>query len=1002
MQTAEQSKPALQRVQEMSQNIALDEANAPVRKNRVIRAAEQKTRVHQAKKSGTIQDIKDKSIQGALYNCMDASSAVHRPDQWLVDRYNSFCYWTRGGFADVRSAIEPRDKYDLNYLSMDDLVAHWDLLSLEERFAITRILHSDLSGNAFRYNLKCCSLEAVLTMAALADITNMLSNGKDFVECNLRSPGGRYSRYSVGSRALCPNTCDRAYKKFLKGYNFELLEKLGYVAYTFVIHSDDPRLLAPESCEGREEWRRLVNGFFQSNNEVLGKLLWKRRLMDASVTGHETSVKTYGPEDAHPEYCHHTHAVVFFPKGSKKEHTSRLDRMVRTIERRGRCHVAIKRCYTGSYQAMHKADAIAGYMKYLFRAYHPVKVYAEEVDPGNLRWMNLRHKEVVRTLLELRSGEAGNRKKGARRMTQNRLPSKKDTVFNTLMLQKRKKRCRIQKACKKRKKAKLMTTINLNSESRKGFLDKSAELGINQAFAEGVLREVEIANEKTAQGEKAFLQEVREELSKMAEAAESPYTPEDIVRITSSREEFEKAAQEEAEAVWEGIKAELRKEGADDAFIQGLEKEAGFLSLVRNAPKVFSPTNIEAAGGFGKNLGKYWHHFGGNKSKATEKFVGRMDRIGAPEEFLRDTGDKLLHNSQILPEVKDVQRANYYRDLQLAQQRRASKLAPGDAVNRDSAKKINARAQQYMDSSKEQFRGGQRDYLQNQILGVEQRARAGDQAAIDSLKSMGQGDDRHYNVQQFLEQQTKLNPASAKRVAEADRLSNDVFGNTTQGLRDFGGDAAKGGGVAGVSGLAGHMRASTAARTGATTPAMRVNPVRSPDLEKAKSRAGWGATVGGAIGAPLGIPGMLGGAAIGGGVGALSGAVGTIPTLALGAAGAVGYGGYRAMKGMFGGGSGGAQAQQNLDITGAPVDRNRAVPMMSNHFAGTVGGALLAALIANRMGLEGPASWLVPILGGITGYNYFPDMMNRWKDPYGYGANSVNPMDAAYNRQYVQ
>jgi hypothetical protein len=87
-----------------------------------------------------------------------------------------------------------------------------------------------------------------------------------------------------------------------------------------------------------------------------------------------------------------------------------------------------------------------------------------------------------------------------------------------------------------------------------------------------------------------------------------------------------------------------------------------------------------------------------------------------------------------------------------------------------------------------------------------------------------------------------------------------------------------------------------------------------------------------------------------------------------------------------------------LDATGLLADRHRVLPFMGNNILGTAGGALLGSLVGNELGLEGPASWLAPILGGVAGHQYFPHMMNRWKDNYGEGVNKINEGAANYNK----
>jgi hypothetical protein len=142
---------------------------------------------------------------------------------------------------------------------------------------------------------------------------------------------------------------------------------------------------------------------------------------------------------------------------------------------------------------------------------------------------------------------------------------------------------------------------------------------------------------------------------------------------------------------------------------------------------------------------------------------------------------------------------------------------------------------------------------------------------------------------------------------------------------------------------------------------------------KGLGRAAGGALLGGMT---LGPVGALGGAAIGG----LTGTLGTGGTLAAGA------GLYGASK-LFGGGS-----------TPKPSeDRNRILPFMGNNWTGGVGGALLGSVVANELGLDGAASWLLPLLGGVAGYNYLPGMVNSFKDPLGQGVNAVPASHQAGN-----
>ena len=145
----------------------------------------------------------------------------------------------------------------------------------------------------------------------------------------------------------------------------------------------------------------------------------------------------------------------------------------------------------------------------------------------------------------------------------------------------------------------------------------------------------------------------------------------------------------------------------------------------------------------------------------------------------------------------------------------------------------------------------------------------------------------------------------------------------------------------------------------------------------------------GMLGGPLG---SLAGAGLGAGIGGLAGTLG--PGGAMVAGGIpLAAGGLWAGKKMLG-------SSSAKDQYGLPEDRHRALPFMSNQASGGVGGAILASLIAREMGMDsGLMGIAAPIMGGIAGHKYLPEMMNKWKDPYGVGANQIHPLQAYYNRQ---
>ena len=154
-----------------------------------------------------------------------------------------------------------------------------------------------------------------------------------------------------------------------------------------------------------------------------------------------------------------------------------------------------------------------------------------------------------------------------------------------------------------------------------------------------------------------------------------------------------------------------------------------------------------------------------------------------------------------------------------------------------------------------------------------------------------------------------------------------------------------------------------------------------PALGRGLEHSMVGSTLGGLVG---GLPGAVAGGLFTG----LGGTMGYGKATLLGG-GALAAGTYMGAKGLWDSGN---------DITGNPASRNRALPFSSNKITGGIGGALLGGLMANEMGMSGHAAWMMPVLGGLAGYHHLPKLMDKWKDPYGYGANAISGGAASMNR----
>ena len=474
--------------------------------------------------------------------------------------------------------------------------------------------------------------------------------------------------------------------------------------------------------------------------------------------------------------------------------------------------------------------------------------------------------------------------------------------------------------------------------------------------------------------EEKYLQYLNQELKKMSALSEKGYSSEYIDKITKSAEEFNKAAQEEARIVWEGMKDSLRKEGSNEDFISGIEKEAG--SVFDVGRMIFSP--------------KMWKHVGKTVptaaktlwqgSNATKDYMARApkDRTlgGIMTKGKGKTPGSILTNETMPTNLSGARTLNMAETLR---------------------KDLGANAGREVQDMLDQIAGGAKgragqelnrigtNTIQSHIANLEQQARLGGAAgakASQKLKSISKNDwsgiGKDLNLDpNVVKGMSSPSWAAGKgvHIPEAGRLSK---------TRDWAKDYSKNPGSAVP--FSNIMSSEGAAGDQINTDWFRWTPT------KGVSAAGTGAMIGGTAGMLGGPLGSLAGAGLGAGIGGLAGTLG--PGGAMVAGGIpLAAGGLWAGKKMLG-------SSSAKDQYGLPEDRHRALPFMSNQASGGVGGAILASLIAREMGMDsGLMGIAAPIMGGIAGHKYLPEMMNKWKDPYGVGANQIHPLQAYYNRQ---
>jgi hypothetical protein len=471
----------------------------------------------------------------------------------------------------------------------------------------------------------------------------------------------------------------------------------------------------------------------------------------------------------------------------------------------------------------------------------------------------------------------------------------------------------------------------------------------NTTFIEGFQRELREVQSKQASLEKTreenYLSYLREELFKISGEDQREY----IKKATSSRENFEKMAMAEFENVWNGMREELTKQGADEEFFQGMLKEAGIVDLARLAKPLLRWGNI------GKTFKALPALFGRGASRAAVSQGGGG--------LINAAGEAITHSPSFGGQVSGARTYDFLKrfagqnpvGLSPAENKAFRDTMTGAAGRVDAAlgqQGSNAFQQHVLD-------------IKNQAM----RPGSAGAAARQHVQDMSAGN--------FGEAASRM----GVHQNELNKLSPHVINDATTSAGNY----VKGGfnptGMTHTYEDFLHPEVLNAKPSGGGH--IRFSPGQG--LSRA---AGWGLT-GGMIG---GLPG----AAVGAGLGGLTGTLGTGGAALAGGAALLGggYMGAKALGSLFNGGGG-------TDKYGLPVDRNRAIPGVSNQLVGGAGGAILAHLVGQQLGLQGPAAAILPVLGGMAGYNYFPQMMNKQRDVYGTGLNQMSPDAISYNRSHL-
>jgi hypothetical protein len=495
-------------------------------------------------------------------------------------------------------------------------------------------------------------------------------------------------------------------------------------------------------------------------------------------------------------------------------------------------------------------------------------------------------------------------------------------------------------------------------------LRKQAEAG--DAFSEGIIAELNLmsmkmASEKQAE-EREYLSHLNTELKKMASEVEGSYSHEDIDSFTRDLASFEKAASEEAAGIWQGMLEELVKEGADEAFVEGMTKEAINFTALKNLGSVASKLNLGELGTLGKGL---WQNLG--KGSATQRALASHGKqLGG----LTNAAGDLVHGADI-PHLKGSRSLGVAEHLsQALPDLHSTNPAAADAVKRLRQGAVG------------QFGEGlgieNKGVLDKSYLGLLNDAEHGvgkvktkAEKAISKIRGgdySSLGEKGNFDASRL----GKLQGKSTSAIPLAQRNLPEALDT----MKGHAGEVVGSGGAANASSYVPHAVPHVA--TGSRAP-------QGGSIWKGVK----GMTTGGLAGSLIPIPGATA-------VGALGGLAYGLGPMRSALVGGVGYFGGKKLLNMAGIGG----ADNAPDASGMQADRHRILPGVSNQTTGAIGGALLSMMMAREMGLSGPAAFLAPVLGGLAGHHFLPHLMNKWKDPYGSGANQMNPFAAGYNRQH--
>jgi hypothetical protein len=309
------------------------------------------------------------------------------------------------------SGGDAKSRYGFNWLDIDTYLANWKILSPDMQYALREFIRSDLKGNCYRWGHKDTSnFEKHLLLMIGSEIWAIKPYpGSNLVLSNLKR-NNQYNRVWTRCRLIDGKTCRHAARKFDRERNFRWMFQ-HFDAQVILFESGKSYREVPEVTI---EYRDRVKAFFRANVDFLKKNQ-KRTGVYSYIYSHEISCDSI----LRMEFRPHTHAVVFFPKGTPPpDLKSIFTHKDSELNEKKRIHT--------SYATIKK------FIAYMLKAYSLAAVYERERRDDNLKELNTQTVQAWRVLFESAGAAYGER--AYKRSGHSYVPKKSEKDFHHPLL----------------------------------------------------------------------------------------------------------------------------------------------------------------------------------------------------------------------------------------------------------------------------------------------------------------------------------------------------------------------------------------------------------------------------------------------------------------------------------------------------------------------------------------------------------------------------------------